>query len=379
MRVDAVLKWANRAVLLGLVSINVILITPPTLLLFRGSTFFRTTHEDISDEVPFKWPSLIICQNPMVKNQTAYEHFMQTYDPVAESEAFFTNVSDYLYEVAISHNHGTGALFVDPTLRWPLQKPYMSTFLSEYQYLGYCVEISLESIRQTKIQRGELKEGDVNSMFTAFTVALWLKETSEQDKKYFLDIVEEGELSLMATSKDGLLSFRGNHMTIFQLEFEREQMIDQCSHQPQDHNYKMSTCLQNWYQEKYPTNNIRARFELSWNRLMGLSFLANHTGCPRPCDRQVFQTKELFSSPLKYMPDPEMKAPFPNQNEGTLLLINHNKQAYFSKHQEQFIYSGQSYISDVGGISGIFLGISFWSLYELLSQTICKILSKCTQ
>ena len=376
MKVDTIdtTKWANRLVLLGLVSINIVLITPPTLLLFERSTLFVTTREETTNGEPFKWPSLIICRNPIVKNQTAFETFMQTMDSGAEAEAFFTNVSDYLYDVAIATD--PLSMFTDTSLRWPLRPPYVSNFLSEYQYQGYCVEISLESIRKAKIQRGELKKEDPDHRFS---VVLWLKETSALDEKYFLDIVEDGETGLVTTSKDGLISVRGNHVTLFQLEFEREQLIDQCSNQPKDFNHKMSTCLQKVFQDKYPNNKFMAYYDLGLARLNGLNYLANYTGCSRPCDRTVFQAKEFYASPLKYMAYREAKKPFPSQTEGTLLVINHVKQSSFSKHQEQYVYNGQSYISDVGGISGIFLGFSFWSFYEMMLQPFIKIATKCMQ
>ena len=114
--------------------------------------------------------------------------------------------------------------------------------------------------------------------------------------------------------------------------------------------------------------------DLGLAQINGFDFLANYSGCSRPCYRMIYKTKEYFSSPLKFTYNPEMKKPFPSKNnetqskEGTLLIINHVKQSTYSNHQEKYYYDGQSYISDVGGISGIFLGISFWSFYETLIQ-----------
>mgnify|MGYP001486685076 FL=1 len=114
--------------------------------------------------------------------------------------------------------------------------------------------------------------------------------------------------------------------------------------------------------------------DLCLAQINGFDFLANYSGCSRPCYRMIYKTKEYFSSPLKFTYNPEMKKPFPLKNnetqsrEGTLLIINHVKQSTYSKHQEKYYYDGQSYISDVGGISGIFLGFSFWSFYEILIQ-----------
>lgn len=186
MKADTV-KWTNRIVLLGLVSINIVLISNPTIQLFEGSTLFVTRKEDTKGKEPFKWPSLVICRNPMIKNETAFETFMETFDPEAEKNAYFTNVSDYIYDLAVASDFLT--MFTDTTIRWPLQPPYVSTFLAEYQYKGYCIEISLESIRKEKIKRGELNEADPD---TQFSVILWLKGFESKEENYGLDIIRDG-------------------------------------------------------------------------------------------------------------------------------------------------------------------------------------------
>ena len=142
MKADTV-KWTNRVVLLSLVSINIVLISNPTIQLFEGSTLFVTKKEDTNRKEPFKWPSLVICRNPIIKNETAFETFMETLDFEAEQNAYFSNVSDYIHDLAVASGFLT--MFTDTTIRWPLQPPYVSTFLAEYQYKGYCIEISWQT------------------------------------------------------------------------------------------------------------------------------------------------------------------------------------------------------------------------------------------
>ena len=132
----------------------------------------------------------------------------------------------------------------------------------------------------------------------------------------------------------------------------------------------------------YRNDTFMQYVDLGLAQINGFDFLANYSGCSRPCYRMIYKTKEYFSSPLKFTYNPEMKKPFPSKNnetqskEGTLLIINHVKQSTYSKHQEKYYYDGQSYISDVGGISGIFLGFSFWSFYELLIQPFIRKIKK---
>ena len=365
MKVDTV-EWTNRIVLLGLVSINVVLISNPTIQLFDGSTLFVTKKEATRGQKPFQWPSLVICRNPIIKNQTSFETFMETFDPEAEKDAFFTNASDFLYDVAIASDFLT--MFTDTSIRWPLQPPYVSTFLGEYQYKGYCLEIALESIRKEKIKRGELDENDPD---TRFSVVLWLKGLKSEQEKYAVDILEDGETGLITTGDKGLIDVKGNHGTLLQLEFEREQRIKECSAIVDS----MTNCIMKALKAKWNTT-FESHVDLGFAQINGIDFLANYTGCSRPCDRTIYKAKEFYASPLKNMVDSEMKKPFPatknNQSDGTLLIINHVRQSSYSKYQEQYNYDVQSWISDTGGITGIFLGISFWSFYEMLLQPFIK-------
>ena len=371
MKADTV-KWINRVVLLSLVSINIVLISNPTIQLFEGSTLFVTKKEDTKGKEPFKWPSLVICRNPIIKNETAFETFMNTFDFEAEQNAYFSNVTDYIHDLAVASDFLT--MFTDTTIRWPLQPPYVSTFLAEYQYKGYCIEISLESIRKEKIKRGELNEGDPD---TRFTVILWLKGFEGNEDNYIVDIIDDGETGLATTRKEGILNVKANYVTLFQLEFEREQRIEQCSHQLDE---PMTKCIQKYLQKQHGNNTFMQYVDLGLAQINGLDFLANYTGCSRPCNRMIYTTKEYFSSSLKSMHNAEAKMPFPSKinetKEGTLLMFNHVKQSTYSKHQEEYTYNGQSYISDVGGISGIFLGFSFWSFYELLIQPFIRKIKK---
>ena len=80
----------------------------------------------------------------------------------------------------------------------------------------------MESIRKEKIKRGELDENDPD---TRFSVVLWLKGLKSEQEKYAVDILEDGETGLITTGDKGLIDVKGNHGTLLQLEFEREQRI----------------------------------------------------------------------------------------------------------------------------------------------------------
>ena len=90
---------------------------------------------------------------------------------VAEKEAYFTNQTDFLVSVAVATDEYL-TMFTDESIRWPLKPPYVKMFLADYEFMGYCVEISFEAIRQSMIQKGKINEKDPDSRFTAI---MWLK------------------------------------------------------------------------------------------------------------------------------------------------------------------------------------------------------------
>ena len=51
------------------------------------------------------------------------------------------------------------------------------------------------------------------------------------------------------------------------------------------------------------------------------------------------------------------------QNTSSFILINHLQKRAIQKFEESLKYTVITFISDVGGILGIFLGFSFWSIH----------------
>ena len=89
----------------------------------------------------------------------------------AEQAAFFSNQSDFLVNLAVATDDYL-QMFTDENLRWPMEPPYVSMFLIDYQFMGYCIEISFEAIRQEMIKSGKIKEQDPDSKFT---YVMWLR------------------------------------------------------------------------------------------------------------------------------------------------------------------------------------------------------------
>ena len=186
-----------------------------------------------------------------------------------------------------------------------------------------------------------------------------------------IDMVEDGETSLM-TTRGSVWKLNNNHVAIYTVEFEEEHRLLNC----QKSTELMSNCILNSLRKKQQNNTFMVYVDLGLARVSGIEYLAKYTGCRQPCLRTVYKPKEYFSSPIEFTNNFEAQEPFPkdenDQPLGTLMIIKHVKQSSFSKHQERYYYNVQSYISDVGGISGIFLGFSFLSIYEMLFHPILQ-------
>ena len=53
-------------------------------------------------------------------------------------------------------------------------------------------------------------------------------------------------------------------------------------------------------------------------------------------------------------------------NSSALIYVSHVPKPTIRRLEEVHRYTAISFISDVGGICGVFLGISFWSIYQVL-------------
>ena len=87
--------------------------------------------------------------------------------------------------------------------------------------------------------------------------------------------------------------------------------------------------------------------------LLSLTEIGIETGCHRPC---LYRTYHQFGEIT------EMN--FSHQDQTTLSLILSSSEV--TRRRENFVYPLISFISEVGGALGLFLGFSFLSLWDLI-------------
>ena len=89
------------------------------------------------------------------------------------------------------------------------------------------------------------------------------------------------------------------------------------------------------------------------------------TGCRQPCKSTKYDFVPFANWKLERHRDPGQNHLL-DGNSSSLLYITHTPGRTIKMTEEKPKYTIISFISDVGGICGVFLGISFWSIYNIL-------------
>ena len=88
-------------------------------------------------------------------------------------------------------------------------------------------------------------------------------------------------------------------------------------------------------------------------------------GCPFPCKSLDFVTKRVAGFHVSHSNGMEKQVwDKIGRNSSSILIITHVPTKQMRTKEEVPKYTAISFISDVGGIMGIFLGVSFLSIYE---------------
>ena len=97
-----------------------------------------------------------ICRSPIYKSDTEYENVMSklmSSDTISETDfnesihkTYFTNPKDFVLAMSISKTY-PAAISSDKIERIPIESPYITTTLMDYNFNGYCASISFTGNR----------------------------------------------------------------------------------------------------------------------------------------------------------------------------------------------------------------------------------------
>ena len=133
----------------------------------------------------------------------------------------------------------------------------------------------------------------------------------------------------------------------------------------------LSTCLKNLTDDIFG-NEFMQSFdkyeEIERLRYIGINNFASFTECYKPCFETEYPSKILSDRKIRNIPSSERSVELIwehdlNESMTSGLIIMHSKNNVTVEHEEVYEYNFLQFIGDAGGTIGVFLGLSFWSLY----------------
>ena len=106
-------------------------------------------------------------------------------------------------------------------------------------------------------------------------------------------------------------------------------------------------------------------YNLSNTALDGKDALTTLTGCKKPCQSIDYNFNPLISWKTENNRDDRAKS-FMSSNSSSFIAVTHVPKQTMKVLEEKPRYTAITFISDVGGICGVFLGISFWAIYQMI-------------
>ena len=130
----------------------------------------------------------------------------------------------------------------------------------------------------------------------------------------------------------------------------------------------MTPCLDEVYDNLFGSDfndKLKRKLNLTGSALQGIDTLTELTGCKQPCHSIKYRVKKMASIKLENNRDLR-GSHLLDSNSSSLIYVIHVPRPTIKQLEEIKRYTAISFISDVGGICGVFLGISFWSIYQIL-------------
>ena len=188
-----------------------------------------------------------------------------------------------------------------------------------------------------------------------------------EDMNFLMKLNMEGDDSLHSNPNlagSTTLTMSPNEFQVYQLDFELKTLSRKC-----DDVARITPCIKKFFKNKYGINYQNQSAALVEEHLLfygGKDAILKTTGCQLPCQQTIYKMNEYLNFKIKYFASEqirEIRSTFPNSENLPVILISHRKSDYILQYEEVLEYDLSRIISEVGGIVGIFLGLSFWSIY----------------
>ena len=139
----------------------------------------------------------------------------------------------------------------------------------------------------------------------------------------------------------------------------------------------MTPCIEKYYDQNFGrgyNDMVHRIYNFTHKSYEGKHSLEWMTGCQQPCATIEYSPIFVVSMHKDHIRDQTLEL-FEDEADG-IIFFNHIPQEEIIKITEVPRYTTIGFISDTGGIIGVFLGLSFWSLHTLLLRPIIEKLEK---
>ena len=151
----------------------------------------------------------------------------------------------------------------------------------------------------------------------------------------------------------------------YSLDFDLMKIISNCSLELKS----MTPCVKRYYDQIYgsePNELIKRYHDFALTSFDGVDWVKKNTGCEKPCEKNLYSINLIQTVNSDDMLDEAHTILKETASEfSSLLILSHVPKIILVKYEEQLVYTWLSFISDIGGIMGVFLGLSIWSLYSI--------------
>ena len=156
------------------------------------------------------------------------------------------------------------------------------------------------------------------------------------------------------------------------LDFELKKKLRKCNPSID----RMTPCVMKNYDRLYGNdfNQIVKKYINLTNAVFsGIEQLEELTGCQEPCNSVEYHITNYIEYHKTTARDDTTKILSEiGQNTSSVIIISHLQKRAVQKVEEFLKYTLITFISDVGGILGIFLGFSFWSIHSTIVVPLMK-------
>ena len=197
-----------------------------------------------------------------------------------------------------------------------------------------------------------------------------LKQDIGQGKNtdYFIKLVMNGEDSLIGldSMSDKSLLIQADRITVYSMNFELKHRMRDCH----EHVFRITPCIKDFYEKEYGNdfkNQSAKLYDELFHKYGGYDQIINRTGCLKPCQETKYLLQEFTSGKPRNMLDPNIHKFLNQHNEITqvpMVIFKHEVPRKMVYNNEVYEYDTTRIISEAGGIVGIFVGLSFWSIYS---------------